>query len=366
MLRNCPALYHLNLRRTILSEDAYKVIAECRSKLAHLQTNFELSDSTAKFIAQIPSLVHLDMSSSKIQCNGISKIVKSCRNIQVLILDFLTLDSVEISEVIVRSLPMLTVLSMRSVQTSVYGDSLVQPLLEASHLEQLSISGLKGFTGYPFHKANRQLRIHQLDVSRTGITDENLQTVFERCPALDKLDINYCKELTGRIEWTKQLKELSMGNLIGDALNSCVLSHTTNLHKFKCHKEKQYPDGFIFQTPASASNLKEIYVMCHGLTCSSLLPLIEKCEQLRTLELCSLSDIPRSFLEHIANNCKHLVELNLSCGSFTADINWEDLLPKFQNLQSLLLLSCYPDYSYLTDKYSFVQTHFHTTVGVDS
>jgi len=359
MLRNCPSLYHLNLRRTILSEEAYEVIALSKPKLVHLQTNFELSDATAQYIAQLTSLVHLNLSSSKIQFKGIQEIIRSCRNIQVLVLDFLTIDSAELSEVIVSSLPLLTVLSMKSIQTTIHGDNLVEPILAAAHLEQFSISGVKTFTGYPFHKLEGQLKLTHLDISRSGVTDDNLESIFERCPFLEKLDINYCKELTGRLRWGQQLKEISLGNSMGEAVNSHVLQSNKNLLKFKYHKEQQFPDNFIFQTPAS-QHLQEVYVMCPGLDYSALVPLLEHSQHLKVLELCSLSDIPRSFLEQIATKCTQLVELNLSCGSFAVDVNWEELFPKFQSLQSLLLLSCYPDYSHLTEKYSFVQTHFHS------
>jgi hypothetical protein len=246
---------------------------------------------------------------------------------------------------------------MRSIRTNIHGDSLVEPVLAAPHLEQLSISGITSFTGYPFYKLQGQLKLTQLDMSSTRITDGNLEVIFDRCPLLEKLEINYCRELTGSLQWGQQLKEISLGNSLGDFINRHVLACNKNLRSIRCHREEQFPDNFVFQTPLS-HQLEEIYVMCHGLKVSALEPLLEDSQNLKSLELCSLSDIPSSFLECIAVKCPQLTALNLSCGSFATDVNWEHILPKFQNLQSLVLLSCYPDYSKLSQKYSFVQTHF--------
>jgi len=71
-----------------------------------------------------------------------------------------------------------------------------------------------------------------------------------------------------------------------------------------------------------------------------------------------LYGISQGFLLDIAKQCPNLTSLNLSNSSFEADLNWKEILPKFQSLKNLILLSCYPDQSPISKEFEFIQTRF--------
>jgi len=355
LIRNSPLLTFLNLRRTVLEEESYRVIAECcAGRLVHLTCNFNVNATCAKHISQLSHLVELNLSGSKIQAPEIEEIVKGCPQIEILVLDYLTINSDSATKAIKDNCPNLINLSMRSITTNVHGDELVEPLLELKNLENFAITGVSSFTGHCFTKLTNPCKIKELAVSKTGVSDSSIQLILECCPYLENLEMNYCSDVKGVLEWGSNLKKISIGNQV---LVIQTVLRCKSLEKFHCNREIDFPTNFVFDIPASP-NLKEISVICHGLTSDQVKGLLKNVHGLKSLEMCSLSEISQNFLNDIAIHCTNLTELNLSNGSFGTDLNWKELFPRFQKLEKLILLSCFPDQTPISQEYSFVQTQF--------
>jgi Leucine-rich repeat (LRR) protein len=108
ILRGCPLIMSLNVRRTNLEEGAYQLVAEnCANRLVQLSCNFNATDSCAKHIAALHNLVELNLSGSKVQAAGIEEIAAGCPKLRVLNMDFVTIHSASAMRAIAKCCPNL-------------------------------------------------------------------------------------------------------------------------------------------------------------------------------------------------------------------------------------------------------------------
>lgn len=199
-----------------------------------------------------------------------------------------------------------------------------------------------------------------------GIPDDIINDIIDKCPNLETFYFSNCDQLKDSTinklaEKCKKIKSVNISNCpkLTDSAINALEEYCDQLESINVQGCGNIKAGSLIQLLEKCTKIKEIYFSFHhGFTTDSILPLIQKWQNLEIAEFISCQ-LDNRFIGAIATYCKNLKILNLITNNAITDVSIRVLVKEYIHLRELNLSGCkgLTDFSFIkvAEKCSFLE-----------
>jgi F-box/leucine-rich repeat protein 2/20 len=300
----------LSCCRNLTDDDLRLLLEKCRNLQTVKLYSFDITGQAfASDNIRLENLIELELSCCEnLTDDKLRFLLEKCHNLQTVTLYFMGITGAAFvsNNITLKSLTELNVIKCANLSVNMW--ALIE---KCPNIQRINILHSRSITATTFTSNNIRFEnlteIHFDDCK--NLSDRNLRVLLEKCPNLQRLNLNHAERITGAafrsnnitLENLTEIHFDNCKNLSDDNLR-LLLEKCPNLQRLNLDDVDKITGAAFISNNIMLENLTEIHLsFCKNLTADHLAVLIEKCPNLKRIDLRFTERITNLGIEKIAN-----------------------------------------------------------------